>query len=442
MSASRGQRILRIAAFASVGFFVSLQPSEAFLTKILLRKGISEENLDTIVWPADAYANLAFMVLVTALSDLIGQRIVVGLGLVAWQIVCALIAFTTSVEAATAMQVAYAFTSAARVVYLAHVFACFDERDFAAATTAAVAAHHAGSVIGSLMGQLLVSNVPRIAADLSLLVFVSWTMCIVALVFFVAWAPRPQRRAQRSFVATVALKGARRSLAELRETVSASGVPWLSWWSSGSAALLIFGNYFQAVAVKADAHAAFGSLAVAIEVAAIVGAFAPTILSRLECNKRVAFHTVAVATSSVLTGALMMAMAFVDNVVFVGLCIVVVYLLDAMTSATANVVVAGKHRDSRPSLVFGAATFAALILAAVVQAGASAGGLNSRQYMLVCGALSLSVPLVQMAVGLAQRCSANSKLAARAGDGDDENDGEQQEEAQGVVQDTVAMLTS
>lgn len=437
MVESRAQRLWRVVAFASVGFFISVQPSEAYLTKILLAKGLSEESLDTVVWPADSYANVAFIVLVTALSDLIGQRPVIAMGLISWQIVCALIAFTTSVEAATAMQVAYAFTSAARVIYVAHVFSCFDQRDFAAATTAAVAAHHAGSVIGSIVGQLLVSNVARIAADLSLLVFLSWTMCVVALVIFIAWAPRPQRRAQRSFVATVAAKGVRQSMAELRETVSSSGVQWMAWWWSGSAATLIFGNYFQAVMVKADQHAAFGSLAVAIEVAAIVGAFAPVAIARLECRNSLVFHTAAVSTSSVLTGVLMFLMAFVDNVVVVGLCIVLVYLLEAMTSATANWTVAGKHADSRPSLVFGAATFFSLVLAAVVQAGASAGGLNSRQYMYVCGGLSVSVPLAQLAVSLALRCT-----KAKRANVEEKDEEEEVLSVEGAVQDTVALLTA
>jgi hypothetical protein len=427
MNSSRSQRVLRIVAFASVGFFSSIQPSEAYLTKILLAKGLTEEELDGQVWPADTYASLCFMLLVTIMSDLLGQRTVIGLGLIGWQVVCALLAFASSVPAQMAMQVAYAFTTSARVVYLAHVYAVFLECDFAAATTAAIAGHHLGSVLGSALGQALVSNVPAIARDLSLLVFVSWTFVLVGLVLFIAAAPRALRPQQMSFVRVLWINGVRRSVNQVRATVSKSGAEWLTWWVPTMASLLIFGNYFQAV-LSHFKDVAFGSLSVAIEIGAVAGSFTPVVVSKLKCGRGEKFHTSLVAVSSVVTGALMVLMGVTDNVIVCAACAVLVYALFGGQEATANWSVAGDDKESRPSLVFGLATFAALVLASVVQVAVSASALNSRQYMYVCATLYFSVPFFQATARVVRLVAATRKLKDKDGDGDDTEEEEEETE--------------
>lgn len=403
---SRANRIgwRRIAAFCSVAFFSALQPSEAFLTRILLAKGLTDEQLENQVWPADAYAALALMLVVTMASDWLGQRAVIALGLVAWQLVCALLALADSVGAQVVMQIAYAFTTSARVVYFAYLFSVFS-RDLEIATACAIAAHHLGSVMGSGLSQILVQFVPLFANNVANLVFVSWASVTLALISFAVAMPAPVRPPQLSFTRLIWTNGWRRSLDDMRATLSSVGWQWIAWWSLAVAGNEIFGNYFQMVVSRLGkgTNFGFGTMAVLIEIAAIIGAVGPIVIAKAKCSDSLPVHATLVSLTSVGMGLLLVFVGLTESAVAASAGIVAVHFVFSAQEGTANVAIAGMHQDSRPSLVFGTATFLALTLATIAQAIASTLKLKSTQYMYVCASLYIGIPLLQALAALIHR---------------------------------------
>jgi hypothetical protein len=72
-----------LAVLAAVAFCINCQPSEPFLSDYLqTAKGLSEQDLDDIVWPADTYASFAFLLPVGFLAESWGYARTVALGLV------------------------------------------------------------------------------------------------------------------------------------------------------------------------------------------------------------------------------------------------------------------------------------------------------------------------------------------------------------------------
>lgn len=62
-------------------FWIHCQPSEAYLTRYLLRdKHITEDDLDKYVWPVDTYVALATLLPLGFLAEIIGYRLVVFIG--------------------------------------------------------------------------------------------------------------------------------------------------------------------------------------------------------------------------------------------------------------------------------------------------------------------------------------------------------------------------
>lgn len=381
-----------------------MQPSEAFLTRILLAKGLSDEQLENEVWAADAYAALILMLVVTAASDWLGQRAIVALGLVAWQVVCALLVMSDSVEAQIAMQVAYAFTTSARVVYFAYLFSVFGTRDLELATACAIAAHHLGSVIGSGLSQILVQFVPLFTNNVANLVFVSWGSVTLALIVFAVAMPGPVRAPQQSFTRLIWVNGWRRSFADMRATLSSVGWQWLAWWSFAVAGNEIFGNYFQMIVARLGKGSfGYGTMAVLIEIGAIIGAVGPIVVAKLKVSDSLPVHATIVSMTSIGMGLLLVFTGLSESAWAASGAIVAIHFVFSAQEGTANVAIAGLHQDSRPSLVFGVSTFLALSLASVAQAVASSLKLKSPQYMFVCAALYIGIPLMQALAALVHR---------------------------------------
>ncbi len=385
----------RIVLFSLVGFFSSLQPSEAFLTRFLrVEKNLTEADLDSKVWPSDAFAALCLMPVVTVLSDVLGQRFVIGIGLIAWHVVCILLIFASSVEAMIAMQVFYALSTSARVFYLAQVYSVFAHRDFDVATAFVIGAHHFGSVIGSGLGQLLVQFVPQVAADLTILVWISWAFLVLATLVFLVAFPSRVRPQQQSFIRMMYEKGWRQSVSDVRQTLSFIGWQWLAWWCCVVAAYEIYGNYFQLALLNVGAQS-FGTLAVLIEIASIVGALAPILVTKAHCGESLSFHAAYIALTCVGVGLLIVFTAVSLSLLSSYAATVGIFLVYSSQESCSNVFIAGKHIDSRPALVFGIFTFLSLAFASMIQAGATAAQLNTTQIMYVCATLYFAVPVLQ-----------------------------------------------
>jgi len=165
-----------------VGFFTNCQPSEPYLTRYLIEeKGLSEGQLDDLVWPVDTYAALAFLIPLGMLAEAKGYRPVIFLGLLCRQATRLLLLFGQGVFQMQLMQACYAAASGAQTVYLAYPYLTVDVAHFAAATAAVRGSVHLGNAFGSLIGQGVVSYT---GWPLRSLFFLSWAFTSAGLAFF------------------------------------------------------------------------------------------------------------------------------------------------------------------------------------------------------------------------------------------------------------------
>jgi hypothetical protein len=168
-----------LAAIASFAFFINFKPSEAWLTPFLLDfKGISEQQLYDIVYPAWTYAYAVSICIVAPLVTSVGPWACLALGLAARLIVRTLLVAATGLAAMVAVEIFFGFACAAEVIVLSVAFSHITSYSAASTGRAASlsrAAPLAAHLVSSLLGQLLVA----LGAPLPVLFALS--LCFVAL---------------------------------------------------------------------------------------------------------------------------------------------------------------------------------------------------------------------------------------------------------------------
>jgi len=174
--------ILRLCA---VGFFVNCQPSEPFLTRFLMEdKGLTEDQLDNLVWPTDTFASLVLLLPCGLLAEFWSYRGTVLVGLLCRQATRLLLLFGDGAATMQLMQVAYAVaTDVESVAYFALPYLVLADRPehFALATAAVRGACHLGNALGSGLGQCLVTYG---GYPLRTLFFLSWAFTTCGVLAF------------------------------------------------------------------------------------------------------------------------------------------------------------------------------------------------------------------------------------------------------------------
>ncbi|KAL3903024.1 MAG: hypothetical protein SGPRY_011835 [Prymnesium sp.] len=304
---------------ALLGFLVNLQPSEPYLTRYLLRRGLTPAQLASQVWPWSSTASFALLLPLALLAEGVGTRPVIFLGLVCREVTRVLLIFASGVSWMAAMQetslrlpavsvqstppptpqltphnectkpsshpfaphnlsthaslpelVAYAGGLAANTIYFAYVYSVVTSEEYVQATSLVLASYHAGNVMGALMAQLLVSQFEQIAANLQSLFYLSWLFTTLGcLAFFLL--PPPVREAPPALARVLLRRGPLSTMRELGSLYScAQGRIWLLWWCLGLSAHSVILNYFQLQLAQLSEHIPFGLLEASVEVALVM----------------------------------------------------------------------------------------------------------------------------------------------------------------------------
>jgi hypothetical protein len=142
---------------ASLGFLIQCKPSEPFLTLYLNEtKHLSESQLANEVYPWSTIGAFAFLLPLALLSEVIGCRTVILLGLVCREATRVILVFGEGVRTMAAMQLTYSAGAAVDAIYFAYVYTVAPTSQFASLTSIVLAAYHAGNVLGSLVAEALV----------------------------------------------------------------------------------------------------------------------------------------------------------------------------------------------------------------------------------------------------------------------------------------------
>eukprot|EP00041_Stephanoeca_diplocostata_P009243 m.140792 g.140792 ORF g.140792 m.140792 type:complete len:357 (-) comp17665_c0_seq13:4871-5941(-) len=199
-------------------FWIHCQPSEAYLTRYLLRdKHISEDDLDKYVWPVDTYVALATLLPLGFLAEIIGYRLVVFIGLLLREATRCILIFGSTVPEMALMQGTYAWASSTDTILIALAFMLVPRSLFQRISVATVCAQHAGSLLGSGIAQVMADRHPDRLVDLF---YASWACTSIGVGCFLALVNRPTRPAPTSLVSVLLTEGWHATVALTRKLYS------------------------------------------------------------------------------------------------------------------------------------------------------------------------------------------------------------------------------
>jgi MFS family permease len=231
----------------AMGFFLNCKPSEPYLSKYIMEdKGVSEDDLNHIVYPFSIYGSLLFLAPVGILAEHVGYRAVIAGGLICRELTRVLLIFATGVPWMATMQLTYAGSVAANSIFFAYAYVIVPPRHYALATGGVHAAYHTGNFVGSMAGELLVSYT-AVAQELQILFYISWVTTTVALLIFLLCVPKPSLSQPPSlFSIAKQPNGNAKVAAEIRALYASRQVRFASlWWIFGNASTSLCMNIFQ-----------------------------------------------------------------------------------------------------------------------------------------------------------------------------------------------------
>jgi MFS family permease len=248
-----------IIGLCSLGFFVSCQPSEPYLTQYLRTdKNITEDQLDNTVWPYDTYGFFVFLLPAGILAELVGYRGVILLGLVCREATRVVLLYAQGVTWMATMQLTYALASATNQVYFAFVYMIMEPDTYQSSTSYVRASYCIGDFVGSITGQLLVKYT-AVRSHLQVLFYISWACTTLGLASFVWFVPHPTKKAPASLSQIMLTKGTCGVVNEIIVLYSKPRMKiLLLWWLVAFSSNNIFGNYFQNLLLDLNPDADFG----------------------------------------------------------------------------------------------------------------------------------------------------------------------------------------
>jgi len=276
---------MTIISMSIIGFFVNFVPSEAYLTKYLMdNKGLTELDLNNLVWPVDTYAYLAFMLPVGIAAEVFGYRTIIVLGLLARQATRILLIFGQGIGNMMAMQGTYALASATNVVFFAYAMVIVPQSFRWKSSAIVYAVYHLANVIASFIAQMLVDNLD---IDLSLLFYVSWISQMIALVLFLPLMPRRVGSLEGSLGQVIVHDGWKKACYKVFSTyrsMDLCGWSWSLWWVFAYTSNSFFGNYYQSRIAVIDPDAPFGYLTMGVEFAEVLGSLSSLYVAKIFKN--------------------------------------------------------------------------------------------------------------------------------------------------------------
>jgi hypothetical protein len=266
-----------LAALWAMGFCLNCKPSEPYLSKYIMEdKGVSEDDLNHSVYPFSTYGSLIFLLPVGMLAEHVGYRTVIIGGLICRELTRVLLIYASGVAWMATMQLTYAGSVAANSIFFAYAYVIVPPRHYALATGGVHAAYHTGNFVGSMVGELLVSQT-AVSENLQVLFYISWLTTTTALLIFVLCVPSPRLRPPPSIFSMLREQpnGKARAAAEMRALYTSRQVRLTSlWWMLGSASTSLCMNVFQTYFYTLDSEAPFGAIEGGLELLMAAGAAA------------------------------------------------------------------------------------------------------------------------------------------------------------------------
>eukprot|EP00808_Paulinella_micropora_P007839 g11506.t1 len=375
-----------------VGFLVNCQPSEPYLTSYLLEvKGLTEVQLDNQVWPWDTYSAFLFLLPAGLLAESLGYKTVVLIGLLARQATRIILIWGQGVFWMASMQVTYAAATSALPIFYAYAFMMLVDADrFQQASSHVHAFYHLGNVLGSLLGQAMVSGGLK---NLTVLFYLSWLFSSAGLLVGL-FLPPAKRDAPPSLVSAVREHGCRSLRDELGHLYRSRPVfLWTLWWLLGLATYSIIVNYFQVFIYDRSPNAAFGLMEALMELAMSIGAWLPLMFEHWLAKHSGPFIAVtALGLAACLLGAVSipgLAWPFVLNVLALTVA--------GAQEAGAGAVVAlelSRLKSNRFAVIFALNSFGSLGVASIIQEVLVSKGAPTEQYYITCGVVNVALSLL------------------------------------------------
>lgn len=367
-----------VLALCSVAFFVNLQPSEAFLTNYLKEnKGLDNHDLDTIVWPTNLYASFALLLPAGLLAESVGYRATILGGLLAREVTRAVLLFGRGLGLMALTQLTYAAGTSVNIIFYSYVYLAVPAAHYQRATAMVHAAYHLGNVLGSALGQLLVSYAHT---PLQSLFYISWAMTTAGVVCFALLLP-PMRKdhTQPPSLARLLLeRGWRPALADLRQLYTPLPVQlWSVWWLLAFGTNNIIGNYYQNQIYNLDKDSPLGWVEVCMETASTLGALLPALILASLLPRSLALAMGAAAAC----GSLYLAIVLAPHSLWCSyVCNVAAVAVYSFAYATASAACASSLGSGRYALLFATNSFVSLGIATAAQAAGAANGLSTDAY--------------------------------------------------------------
>lgn len=192
-----------VVRLAVIGLLVNTQPSEPFLTPYIeATRNVTHAQLVSTVYPFWTWSALLFILPCGLLAELLGYRRIIFVGLLARQVTRCCLLFTDGVLAMVAAQVAYGLATAVNTaVFYSYVYVVLRRpgfvpaeqygettRVYRAGTAWVRGAYSFGNLMGSLLGQSLVSLAGVSLGDLF---YISWAFSSLGFLFAVVFMPPP-----------------------------------------------------------------------------------------------------------------------------------------------------------------------------------------------------------------------------------------------------------
>lgn len=206
-------------------------------------KGISETSLDDFVWPVDTWVSLATLIPVGVAAEVMGYRTVATFGLLCRVATRVLLIWGEGVGAMAMMQAVYAIGSNCDVILLTLLYTAVPPRRFKTVTAVAFAAQHAGSFVGSGIGQAMVDHDSN---NLRRLFYVSWAFTTVGMLVFLALCGSPTREPPPALATLLLRDGPATAWAAVRRMYRAAAVRrWACWYFTAQSVYGVILNYYQ-----------------------------------------------------------------------------------------------------------------------------------------------------------------------------------------------------
>jgi thiamine transporter 2/3 len=373
-----------VLGLCSVGFMMNCLPSEPFLTQYLKHdKNLTDAQLDNDVWPSDTYATFVFLLPVGLLAEIIGYRKVIAIGIVFREATRLILLYGEGVGWMVVMQIVYAGSTCVDTIYYAYVYMVVPKEHFQLSTALVHGAYHLGNVLGSAIGQLLVSFTP-VKHHFQVLFYISWGVTTLGLVAFVFFLPKQVNNPPESLISMLRESGLRMTMSEVRSMFVDPVVVLMSlWWVFGFCSYSILVNYYQVQFSDIDPNGSFGTVEILIELFDFLGSLAPVLL--LASLAR--YSSLIFTTSSALVGVLFYLTTVFQSHIMSSYVLNIAWMaVYSFQIAAASALIALFLSKSRYAVLFTLNTFVSFALATVIQVVGQQLNLSTDGYYYIgCG---------------------------------------------------------